>query len=370
MSKDLQLGFPCPHLVEERVALSEDRTTLRTQKPISGSGLLKVVANDTYVVSPSLGVQSSATLSSSKKQPYLVSPGLSDLTLRTQARTLVLNLPTGYLDTNRLVKLINDSVANPTERPYLVASNSNGVLVVKENLSFGRESQVRISGNAKEGLGFLDQVGSTGQVVLPPYRLFSVPTSAVIEGEDPGYFLRFDRPVRSNYYFTVSYLVSWNTCLRCRATEVENDMRFDDRGGTLVISNENLLYQSVLKILLTELKSNIYYPWYGSDITSSIGSKSNPSTANQIQQSIRTALSNLQSQQNQQTKYQIITPKERLYSVDHVGVRPSEKDPTVFLVDVVVRNYSFDPIEITIVYTAPGAYALPGTNRLRLGSFG
>lgn len=368
MSRDFQIGFPCPHVVgEERVVLSEDRRTLLTSKPISGTGLLKLLANNEFEVRPTTGVLSSATLTSGKAQPYFCAPGLTDLTIRTQARTLTLNLPTGYQSASSVASLINSAAADPTTRPFLVATVENGVLSLRENLTQGIQSQVRVLGNAKEGLGFLDQVGAVGQVVLPAFNLYSVSTDPQ---QDSGYFVRFDRPVRPNFFFSLTYTVFWNTCLRCRGTEVENDKRFDDLGAPLLVTDDNLLYQSCLKILLTELKSNIYYPWYGADLMSSIGSKSNPSTANNIQQSVYSALSNLQNQQNQQSKFQRISPKERLYSVDNVGVRQAPEDPTVFLVDVTVRNYSFTPIEISIVYTAPGAYALPGTNRLSLGSFG
>ena len=371
MSRDFQLGWPCPHIIgEERVQLSSDRLSLRTQKPISGTGLLQLTLNDQYVVTPSTGVQSTAVLTSGKAQPYLVTPGLSDLTIRTQARTLSLTLPTGYLPVSQLVTLINAAVANPNERPYLVASAVNGVLVLSENLAFGATSQVRVSGNAKDGLGFTDQVGAVGQVVLPPFNLFSLSYQGADGIFQDGYFVKFDRPVRGNPYFSITYTVFWNQCMRCRGTEVENDFRFGDQGIPLQVRNENLLYQSCLKILLTELKSNIYYPWYGTNLMSLIGSKSNPATANNIQQSIREALRNLQAQQAQQSKYQQISPKERLYSVDNVGVRQAPEDPTVYLADVVVRNYSFEPISVSIVYTAPGAYALPGTNRLSLGNFG
>jgi hypothetical protein len=369
MSTDVQLGWNCPHIIaEERVSLSADRRSLVTQKPIVGTGLFQMLLNDTYVVSPTKGLQSSATLSSAKAQPYLVSPGLADFTIKTQSRTLVLALPTGYSSATTIATLINNAVFHPAERPFLVASVSNGVLTLTENLAFGASSQVHVSGNAAEGLGFLDQVGAVGQQIIPPFNLYNV--AALGAALDEGFFVKFDAPIRPNYYFSITYTVIWNQCLRCRGTEVENDWRFNTQGATIMIVDENLLYQSVLKILLTELKSNIYYPWYGADIANQIGSKSNPATANNIQNSIRTALSNLQAQQAQQSKYQRISPKERLYSVDNVAVRPSPQDPTVFLVDVSVRNYSFDPINITIVYTAPGAFALPGTNRLTLGSFG
>lgn len=371
MSKDFQIGFTCPHVIgEERTQLSADRMTLRTQKPISGTGLFRMVLNDKFTVSPSQGIQSSAILTSSKAQPYLVSPGLTDLTIRTQARTLSLNLPVGYLTAERVSGIINSAVLNPSERPWLISTVTDGVLHLTENLAFGASSQVHISGNAKEGIGFLNQVGACGQEVVPPFNLYNISYQGAEDTLEEGYFVRFDRPIRSNYYFSLTYMVFWNQCLRCRGTEVENDFRFGTDGQSIVIDNENLLYQSCLKILLTELKSNIYYSWYGANLMSLIGSKSNPATEESIRTSIREALKNLQNQQALQSKYQRISPKERLYSIDNVGVRQSPSDPTVYLADITVRNYSFEPISISIVYSAPGAYALPGTNRLSLGNFG
>lgn len=370
MSKDFQIGFPCPHTIgEERTQLSSDRVTLQTQKPIAGAGLLQVVVNDTYTVSPSNGIQSSATLTSSKAEPYLITPGQADIFIRSQNSSVSVTLPTGYQSAERVANLLNTAVADPTARPFLVATATKGVLSITENRAFGPTSQIRVSGNAIAGLGFLDQVGAVGQVVLPPFNLFSM---SYQDGEgvfEEGYFIRFDQPVRPNYYFGITYQVLWHQCMRCRGTEVENDWRFNADGLPLIITNDNLLYQSCLKILLTELKSNIYYPWYGTNLMSLIGSKSNAASAVNIRQGIQNALATFQNLQNQQSKYQNISPKERLYSVDSIGVKQSESDPTVFLVDVSVRNYSMSPISITVVYTAPGAYALPGTNHLSLGNF-
>lgn len=371
MSKDFQLGFPCSHTIgEERTQLSSDRVTLQTNKPIAGAGLLQVVVNDTYTVSPTNGMQSSATLTSSKSEPYLVTPGQTDLFIRSQNSSVSISLPTGYQSALKIANLINAAVVDPTARPFLVAAATKGVLSITENRGSGSTSQVRVSGNAISGLGFLDQVGAVGQVVLPPFNLFGM---SYQDGEgvyEEGFFIRFDSPVRANYYFGITYQVLWHQCLRCRGTEVENDFRFNVDGLPLIITNDNLLYQSCLKILLTELKSNLYYPWYGTNLMSLIGSKSNAASAVNIRQSIQQALSSFQNLQDQQTKYQKISPKERLYSVDNIGVKQSSTDPTVFLVDVTVRNYAMSPIDITIVYTAPGAYALPGTNHLSLGNAG
>ena len=322
MSRDFQIGWPCSHIIgEERTQLSTDRMTLLTHKPIAGSGLLQVAINDVHPVSPSQGIQSQASLVSGKPEPYLVTPGLSDLVIRTQDRYLPLTLPTGYQTALSIATLINAAVGNPAESPYLIASVMDGVLVITENGTFGPSSQIRVVGGAVAGLGFLDQVGSVGQVVLPPFSLFSH-TYRDAEGVfEEGYFIKFDRPVRSNCYFSVTYQVVWHQCLRCRGTEVENDFRFDANGQSRTITGDNLLYQSVLKILLTDLKSNIYYPWYGTNLMNLIGSKSTSASEVNIRQGIQQALAVFQNLQAQQSKYQRITPQERLYSVDHVGVK-------------------------------------------------
>ncbi|MDP6495908.1 MAG: hypothetical protein QGI09_10950, partial [Dehalococcoidia bacterium] len=46
------------------------------------------------------------------------------------------------------------------------------------------------------------------------------------------------------------------------------------------------------------------------------------------------------------------------------------EDPTTFLVNVLVQNASATPIKLSIVYTAPGATALGGSNGLMLGATG
>lgn len=370
MAKDFQIAFPCPHIIgEERTQLASDRRTLRTTKPISGAGLLEVVVNDKHTVSPSMGLQSSAILTSGKAEPYLVVAGSTSLTIRTQARTLTLTLPTGYANSERIVSLINAAVFSVNERPYLVASTVNGVLTLQENLATGPESWIRVSGSAVLGLNFTDQVGAMGQTILPAWNIYSRAIEAEEGVIENGYFIQFDRPVRTNPYFSITYAVFGNQCLRCRGTEVENDFRFDADGAARLVRDENLLYQSCLKILLTELKSNIYAPWYGTDLMSQIGSKVGSGSDLSIQQSIRRALTDLQSLQATQSKYQKITPRERLYSVDNIAVRQSPNDPTMFLADVSIRNFAFEPIHISIVYTAPGAFALAGTNGLSLGNF-
>jgi hypothetical protein len=225
-------------------------------------------------------------------------------------------------------------------------------------------------GNATTALGLDQQFGATGRSVTPAWSLVRRTAVGALPDMNMGYEIRFNAPVSPNYFWSVTYTTPWNMCPRCKGTEVENDYRFNSQGEALTVVDNNLLYQTVLKTVLTIRGSNIYFPWYGSNVSSSIGAKAIAGVSATIRESVQQALRNLQSLQTSQSNYQVVTPKERLYSVDNLSVTPATDDPTVFLIDLQVRSYSFDPVNITIVYTVPGAYALPGTNRLSLGNYG
>lgn len=356
MSQDFQLAWPCPHLqTEHDLSLQPDRMSLVTRTPINGIGAMVVRANGVDV--PTNGISSRAFLQSGLREPYLVSRGNTDLTITTQSTTKFVNLTPGYVRVQDLISVLQRSLGSS-----VVVGNNNGFLTLTEQLELGPFSTLRVTGTAASSIGFGYQWGSAGQVVVPPWSLFGL--------GDGGYQIRFSKPIRSGSIFSVTYPVAPTQCLRCRATGIENDVRTGVRGDARMVSDNNLLYQMCLKVILTNLRSNIYYPWYGSNIKASVGTKAQSGSALAIQQSVRTALSNLQNLQSAQSNFQLVSPKERLFAVDRVQVTESEVDPTVFLVDVAVRSYSSDPVSITIVYAAPGTYAIPGTNGLSLGMGG
>lgn len=367
MSRDVQLSFLCPHLIgEERVTLGDDRRSLYTAKPISGQSLIRVVCNDTYLVSPYTGLVNRATVTSYRRNPFKVTAANRTLTIRSQVGTGTVTLPTGYLSATQVVA----SIAATASSLVTASASTSGYLTITDAGNPGLASRVQLSGTALEALGFDQQSGDKGKVVVPPWRLYSRnavnPQDAV---DSLGYYIGFDTPVKQGMYFTVTYPVAPYHCLRCLTTEVENDYRFDSLGNTLMVENENLLYQSCLKVLLTELRSNIYFPWYGSTLNSLIGSKVVAGSVVGIRQSVGNALTMFQNLQTVQAKYQRITAKERLFAVDYIDVIPSPDNPTAFLLDVGVRNFSNEAVNISIVYTAPGTFALPGTNQMSMGNF-
>lgn len=366
MSRDVGLAYICPHLIgEERVALGSDRRSLYTSKPINGPSLLRVQANDGTDISPYTGLVTLASVKSYRREPYKVSLATRTLAVLSQLGTTTVTLPLGYLSATRVADVLNTGAGR-----LISASVSQGYVAVADKGDPGPSSRVQLSGSALEPLGFDLQSGAKGRTVVPPWKLYS---RNVVNPEDAvdslGYYVGFDAPVSQNPYFTVTYSVAPNLCLRCRTTEVENDYRFDSQGAALMVQDENLLYQSLLKYLLTEIKSNMYHPWYGSTLTSLIGTKVLSGAAAGIRQSVNTALSTFKALQDAQAKYQRITAKERLFSVDNVSVAQSPVDPTAFYVQVSVRNYANEPVNITVAYTAPGTFALPGTNQISLGNY-
>lgn len=366
MSQDVQISFNCPHIIgEERVLLGADRRTLYTSKPITGPTLVQVAADDDIIVSPYTGLVTLASVKSYRREPYKVTLANRTLVIRSQVGTVSVNFTTGYLSAAQVMATLATSAG-----ALVTVTAPNGYLTITDKGNPGPSSTVQLSGSALEALGFDLQSGDRGRTVVPPWRLYS---RNVVNPQDTvdslGYYIGFDAPVKQGMYFTVTYPVAPYHCLRCLTTEVENDYRFDAQGAALMVKDENLLYQSCLKVIITELKSNIYYPWYGSILRSLIGSKVLGGTAAGIRQSVNNALDTFKNLQNTQAKYQRITAKERLFSVDNVNVTPSANDPTVFLVEVAVRNYASEPVSITIAYTSPGTFALPRSSGLSLGSF-
>ncbi len=124
----------------------------------------------------------------------------------------------------------------------------------------------------------------------------------------------------------------------------------------------------MLKILLTDLGSNPFHPWYGTSIRQRIGSKALMGVASVLSEDVRQALSRYQALQTEQAKYQVVSFKERLYGILGVDVKRHAQDATTFLIEVTVQNASGTPIALNIVYTVPEVVALMGTNGLMLGN--
>lgn len=377
MSREIQIGFPCPHLlVEEVVALGADQRSLTTRAPVASANSVRIMANNEMYISPG-GVHSQASLSGGigpyriEKCVGTLGPEGNLLTITASGGTVVVTLPIrARITVANLVRHLKLTTA----AALVSIAEVNNALVLTDVNRIGAESFVRVSGDGADALGFT-QRGTRGKEIYPGWELVArrdVLPSAGLRGVAlvPARYPRFKKPLRNAADFKVTYAAMPERCPRCQATYVENDYRFDQTGAVRTIVNEDLLYQACLKIVLTRKGSNPYHAGYGSTIMDRIGSKAALAAAGAIREDIILALGSVQSLQNGQRKFQQVTNRERLYRVEDVSVRPSAQDATVYIVGVTITNGSNQPVSLNIVYSAPGAIALAGTNGLSLGNAG
>lgn len=338
MSQDIRLTWPCPHFVaEELVSLDETRQSVSTQFPISSKSSVRVSIGDsadTFRYIPSTGLWSHAKIIAENSGPYDVVPDkgcrTAPLVVSTSSEHIHLDLPAGRYTAAQIAGRAG-SVAFVTEQGYLA---------FEDKAKAGPESFVKVE---KSPISFMQRM-VIGKQVYPGW--------AVVEESS----IRFSQPLKRNSTIRVSYPVESHNCLRCKATRIENDYRFDVQGNVAMVENENLLYQAAMKILLTIQGSNPFHTWYGTSIMTRIGTKAVSTVAGTISEEVRKAIMNLQKAQIEQSQFQQVSSRERVYALLGCTVLQHNTDPTLFLVDVTVQNASGKPVELSVVYNAPGSY--------------
>jgi len=352
--------------VEEVVSLEADRQSLLIRQPIATLGTVLIMMDDNPdLFVPRNGLGSVALLSSSVSGPYDIRPNEDTLIVEASGGTHTLSFGARTIirrTTDQIVRIIQQ--ANWT---YASVTNDNGYLVFADPNKTGSGAFVKVRGSVAGSLGFGQpyisdrQWAAYGRELYPGWDLYKRPD------EITNRYIRFRKPLQGNPMIKVSYSAPVQRCLRCQATFVENDFRVDAQGNLVLIQNEDLLYQAALKILLTDLGSNIFHSWYGTSIRQRIGTKALMSVASVLGEDVRQALLRMQALQGEQAKYQQVSFKERLYAILGVNVRRHAQDPTTFLIDVTVQNASATPIALNIVYTVPEVVALMGKDGVLLG---
>jgi hypothetical protein len=361
-------------IVEEPVTISPDRRSLFVKAPVGNSSSVRILVNDSVYVPPE-GLKSQAVLTSSQPGPYRIQKcegstgsGGNLLQIQTSSGFAEVSLPVGErVSSQEIQRTLRSS---PAFDLVLIQDRENALELTDLNKA-GTESFIRVAGQGSDSLFFF-QKGARGSEVYPSWSLAAKPDpfpGIRPQGFNlvPARYPKFSSPVIGNPRFKVTYASMPERCPRCGGTYVENDWRFNPLGDVLQIQNENLLYQVCLKAILTVRGSNPYHPNYGSNLTRMIGSKATGATALLIQEDVQRVLQGVQNLQNNQRKYQTLSNQEILYRIDSVSVRPSQDDPTVFFVDVTVRNASNRAVQISTVFSVPGTIALAGSNGQTLG---
>jgi len=350
------------------VHLDQDRRSLYTRQPIGGVGTVRITVNDELLI-PQGGLFSPAQLYGALSGPFELVEDEDILTVTTSAGTDSISF-----QIRGIVRLSSSDVLQRIRAGISTSKanmeTENGHLLFTDTTAIGPDAFVQIGGTAAAALGFGNgyQQVTHGKMVYPGWGVYDRPIESKIDAQSVFRYPKFALPVRTNPVFKVSYTVPPNRCLRCRGGYVENDLRLDPTGQTIMVQNEDLLYQAALKIILTDRGSNPYQPWYGTQLRSRIGSKILAGAAAMISEDVRQALARFQSLQEAQSKYQKVTYKERLYTVLSVNVKPHVQNLTAFTVEIVVQNASGEPVNLTTVFTVPGVVALMGSNGLALGT--
>lgn len=375
MSTEVRAGWPCSHLIqEEPVVLGSDRVSLQTRSPIAGAGSVRILANDSQYI-PQEGLTTPAKLASSQAAPYKIErcsggagPDGNLLTISTSEGNVSVRLPEGArVPLEKVQRALRLSNANA----LVVVGGSNGALQITDRQASGRQSFLRVSGRGASSLGFR-QTGSRGREVYPGWGLVArqdiwpsiLPSGVTIV---PARYPQFRASIKGNPTLKVSYTAMPERCSRCQGTYIENDYRFDLGGEVVTITGEDLLYQACLKAILTVRGSNPYHSRYGSHITRRVGHKIGAASSSLIKEDVTGALRQVQALQKAQRQYQQVSSRELLYSIDNVSVSSSAEDPTLFYVDVTVRNGSGQPINLNTVFSVPGTIALGGSVGTPLG---
>lgn len=121
----------------------------------------------------------------------------------------------------------------------------------------------------------------------------------------------------------------------------QGDLKIGPDGDLQKVRDSDKLIQDILKIALTPVGANPFFPWYGSNVARSlVGSPFNQSIAGPIaSDQLRASLARIQVlQRGQFTNGQRMTPAEMLAAIREVRVERNQTDPRIFRVFIQVLS--------------------------------
>jgi hypothetical protein len=130
---------------------------------------------------------------------------------------------------------------------------------------------------------------------------------------------------------------------------LNGDLVIGTNGDLAKVQDTEKLIQDILKLLMTELGSNPFFPWYGTTLSATmVGSPLEISfLASIAENQIRSGLETIQNLQRSQAAQQKVTPAELFAAIKNVSVVRSQVDPTHFTIYL-----SFLTKALTIVNTS------------------
>lgn len=125
------------------------------------------------------------------------------------------------------------------------------------------------------------------------------------------------------------------------------DLEIGDDGDLKKVTDSDKLVQDILKMALTQIGSNPFFPWYGSPLgNSSIGEVLDYEMVAAINQDqLGQSLRMIQTLQTEQIRLgQQMSAAEQLAAIKNIEIRRNVSDPRVYLVTIVAMSKALTPI--------------------------
>lgn len=342
MSYDLHIAHACPHHIRyERVGITNSRL-VSPRSPIGGVGLLEI-RRDGIILNKEGNLREAFTITP-QSSPYRIREGKNVLGIRTSSGDdIQITIPSKIYQVEALYQYLNGKLGDVD------------LLIERKSLKFT---------DNKKGVGFtlygsiLKPLGYKSEKEVVKTKTIT-PSWSLVKRLN-GYDLLFSKELSPEGLLDISYTTLKEFCRRCNSTGIENDVRWGDQGEMGILQGTDLLYQNVAKSVLTELGSNPYHSFYGSNALSLVGRKVNSGTAMSLRESVRDCLSKLISTQTLQKQIQELSAEEKILGVESVTVEQIEGDPTSLLCNITVRSGAGRPVSVNVIFSVPGSISLNG----------
>lgn len=109
------------------------------------------------------------------------------------------------------------------------------------------------------------------------------------------------------------------------------------------------LIQDILKISITPIGSNVWFPWYGSPIGKTLigNSFDTKFVAGMASSQLRTSIENLVSLQKFQAQSsQVINPGEHISAIENINIQRNNVDPRFWSVFISVLSKAFTRVNV------------------------
>lgn len=163
-------------------------------------------------------------------------------------------------------------------------------------------------------------------------------------GNDTQVDVRDDIYPKHNYYAT--YSTDQAHCPKCiYGTNTTNDIYIDVLGRPVLTAGLERLIQSIKKIIITAIESNVFDETYGTELPNLIGKPKTVLTLLKAQNTIQNAIDHIKTEQMR--NYDLLSDDEKLLKIDNFQVMPSD-NPKVLKFSFEVYNLSGKNVNIGV----------------------